>query len=706
MTEAIKREVPVRFYVPNPQELPEQSPLHYLQFTKIEWTEKTENENSAAHFSVSDDVYFSVREQLRKTPNAAVYNFSFLDATELGYFPLVPENLRSHFLASGQLSIKAQLSSFAQQKEEETTILYGRVPPHFYEALTSLSLGSINGMPFKGKLIVIVPPEDADLLKAIQGNVQIIKTTEQDKIALLETLYPAAKDMKLNTEKKSFSNLEQQVLRNQLNELEPVLPIKDLMPLSDEERAQKFDEHRVQQVQQALSLNPWVMIEGTTGIGKTHFLQEILPQYEQVVFSLEEWFAAKKDAKNCILVVDEANFMSQLSGKGENFLERFVGLRADPPSFLYKGERHYLRKNDKVIFALNPASYGAGRSMEGFLTEHSLPTPFTRFPDYYVRARMVKPLLEKMLPEYVDDLPFIANPLINVYQWILAKDKNGSLMTPRELKMMTHLAASFIKKHAIKETTSFSIVANEVAYTIGRQTLLNSPQLLQEFDKHFKPTQSILNRTKLPSSYLEHQREAYCAIQNILTAREFLLEQYSAGNHCSTDLGLGGILLEGGSGIGKTYFLKKIIKEYEKQTGKTVYRISATTPYSEKESILRLAFQEGALVIAEEFNTSLWPNKLLNSFLMGTDENNKPANNPGFMMLASQNHLRFLAELKKILQYKDVIKLSLDWPVYKDLSLVSPKFAHGKNGFFASSSVDIQLDSVNLMALSKIENPN
>ena len=71
------------------------------------------------------------------------------------------------------------------------------------------------------------------------------------------------------------------------------------------------------------------MLEGPTGIGKSHFLQHDLPKkMPSVVFHLEDWLK-----KPSVLVMDEASFMSQLSGDGENFLERFKRFRSKPPTF-------------------------------------------------------------------------------------------------------------------------------------------------------------------------------------------------------------------------------------------------------------------------------------------------------------------------------------------------------------------------------------
>ena len=204
--------------------------------------------------------------------------------------------------------------------------------------------------------------------------------------------------------------------------------------------------------------------------------------------------------------------------------------------------------------------------------------------------------------------------------------------------------------------------------------------MLHEFDVNFKRHNGILNRCIIPKAYAGHQHQAYIAITNLLRSREALILRVqtsqsaspysnptqSSAAECLTDLGLGGILFEGASGIGKTYFVNQIIREYKERTKHQVYRISATTPYLEKVRLLKKAFAEGALVIAEEMNTSLWPNELLNNFLMGVDEQGNAAKNPGFMLIATQNPPSMYGreEVDPAIRRR-LVKMNLDWPPYK-----------------------------------------
>jgi hypothetical protein len=130
----------------------------------------------------------------------------------------------------------------------------------------------------------------------------------------------------------------------------------------------------------------------------------------------------------------------------------------------------------------------------------------------------------------------------------------------------------------------------------------------------------------------------------------------------NSDPGLGGIILEGASGIGKSHFLATLMKDQKRE----YVCISPSLSFTDKVELLRDAFQNGKVVIADEMNASLWPNKLLNAYLMGKDENDQPANKLGFMLIATQNppYFKGRSEEDPALRQR-CIKLKLDWPVYQ-----------------------------------------
>lgn len=352
LTVAQQRKVRIRFLVP--QNIPEESPLQHL---KLPIEEKTQWFNPRVRFYLSDDPYFTARQELDKNPNAQAFDLPSLDPTELGNIPSL-EDTRSDFLTTGKFSMHAKPSSMARKKEGETTILYGKIPVHLYEALTFASLGYVEGLPLQGELIIIVPLEDAVVVNAMTSQVQHSAVSTLDKVRLLQHQYP---DASWDVGDLPFSLLEQHYLKTRLASLHKPIDRETFKLLSDEERVCHFDEQRMQKIQHALAINPWAMLEGITGIGKTHFLQKQLPK-EETFTDLKAWLTAQPaPGEKAILIVDEANFTSQFSGENSHFLERFKGLKAAFPGFLWKGENYRLSERHKVIFAFNPSSYAGGR---------------------------------------------------------------------------------------------------------------------------------------------------------------------------------------------------------------------------------------------------------------------------------------------------------------------------------------------------------
>jgi len=637
-------------------------------FMQIRFAE--EKEASLSPFStpcqwqIATDLEFTAR-QLLQQPNTTVFDLSTLSPAELSRFPLTINETREHFLQTGHFALTAPLSDVLKKLEQgETIILYGtRIPPALYEALTTLTLGKIEGKPFAGKLHIIVPSTEQKAAESIAGKtLQFAASPTHDEKRQLLALDSKADHSLADTKELSFAQLEQRYLQVQLD--------KQRTPFSrhpaetdekhDEKYANQLDQNRFAQVIQALKLAPWAMIEGPTGIGKSFFLQQYFPQEckEPVTTTLKDWLN-----KPSILILDEASFKSELSGMNENFLERFKTLRANPPGFLYQGKYYPLTPQHKVIFAFNPASYGAGRSTTGFLSEQALNVSFAALPDFYLRARLIMPLLQKRFAHTTLDLKKIAAPLLEVYRWICKNGpQNEVLMTPREIRAIINLLAGHI--NAQVDTNTAVQMATEIARRIGRQTLMHHADARAAFDKTFSPTSQVLERTLALPSLEPYQQSAYRQIQLFLQARKAL----TADNH---DLGLGGVIIEGESGSGKTHLTHLIASEFKQSD---VFHISPSTPFHEKERILREAFEKGALVIAEEFNTSLWPNKLLNNFLMGQNPDGSPATKPGFFLLATQNPPSYHGRenIDPAISHR-LYKITANWPSYPQKTMEKDK---------------------------------
>ena len=110
---------------------------------------------------------------------------------------------------------------------------------------------------------------------------------------------------------------------------------------------------------------------------------------------------------------------------------------------------------------------------------------------------------------------------------------------------------------------------------------------------------------------------------------------------------LGGIILEGDPGIGKSQFaIDSLIankfrevsfSDPKSHTGDIFYKIPASMSTSNKQKLLLKAFNEGAVVIMDEMNSSPMMENLLNALLMGYDLNNKTPKRAGFIIISTQN---------------------------------------------------------------------
>jgi MoxR-like ATPase len=138
-------------------------------------------------------------------------------------------------------------------------------------------------------------------------------------------------------------------------------------------------------------------------------------------------------------------------------------------------------------------------------------------------------------------------------------------------------------------------------------------------------------------------------LQELLHLRE--LRQTKAKNEAQAFGGLGGIILEGDSSVGKTVMVNALLRaegyQEEKnlntdtQLGKPYYQMNVAMPLADKEKLLVKAFYEGAVVVIDEINTTPMMERLLNDLLMGKlPEKYKipdKAIRPGFMIIGTQN---------------------------------------------------------------------
>ena len=675
LTAAREINVHIQFMTPAGK-LNSKSPLSKLNLKYTNAEAKSNRIVKSVSINVCRDVYYASQRILHNNNKVNCFDVSALDEMELGRCLQEVERIRADFLRTGKCIMYANLSSILQKlQNNEIVILTGIIPSALYNALTELTKGLIEGEPFGGQLILLLSPEDADFAETISGRKPtIIEHIYVEKCRLLEEKYGAAATAFItateNLNNKSYAELEQTFLQTTLdNECKP-LDVAAMKTLDDEHRAKIFDNNRMENIKLALAKSVMVKVEGETGLGKTHFFKKYFPNDNNVkaFYNLEEWLnCMEAGEKDIVLIIDEANFNSFLENKGNNFLERFMGLKSNPPGFLWQGKYYPLSSKHKVIFLFNPDNYGAERSSKGLLNNHPLAVTFKRLPNFYLRARLIGLIINDIFPGHKLPVVTLAEPVIEVYKWILKNTPPKIVLTtPREMKTMINLICSKIKSqfaYAIygMHEPLLPLMAENIAYKIGRQTLNEYDHLIYDFDRQFTPAMKFTQSERFPADLEPYQIPAYSLINDILTAQASVL---SAANY---DLGLGGVVLEGKSKIGKTFFVDKIKLAYEQNYNKKAYTILSDTPIEKKAAILKQAFAEGALIVANEFNVGDWPNKLINNMLMGLDENANPANIPGFFIIATQNPPSNKGRKKEDMAVRRrILKLELnDWPIYK-----------------------------------------
>ena len=101
--------------------------------------------------------------------------------------------------------------------------------------------------------------------------------------------------------------------------------------------------------------------------------------------------------------------------------------------------------------------------------------------------------------------------------------------------------------------------------------------------------------------------------------------------------GLGGIIIEGEPGIGKSELVTANLVAHGYKEGIDFYRIPVSMQAEEKEKLLLKAFDEGAIVIMDEINSAPMMERLMNDLLMNKKPNGEPPKKPGFMIIGTQN---------------------------------------------------------------------
>lgn len=423
-------------------------------------------------------------------------------------------------------------------------------------------------------------------------------------------------------------------------------PIFELAPFdatTSKAVAEAFTHKRLKAVNERLRVSPYLFITGLTAVGKSSFVHAHLSTPDTQVFNglskISEWITPTNGIRK-ILFIDEANL-------SHRHWSEFEGLFNCPKSILVDGVYHVLDDEHKVIFAGNPLNYG-DRSMASLFQRHGNALVFEPMPDAFIYENLIKPLfVDTILEQYSAS---IASDLFDVYQFFRTCSPNDYLISPREIQMMALLILSYANRH---HDVGIYHITQHYRYHLAKGLVPSINR--QAFDHIFAPDASLpVSSHSSDKRYLmTPSREL---IKHHLDDLLYLNQSRSniTTNSANSDAlrygGLGGIILEGSPGIGKSELVMSTLREhgYTKRTYGAIhqsinvtnnyyYHMPVSMSHEVKGALLRQAFDEGAIVVIDEINGSPLMEQLLNDLLMGhTPEKTRPTT-PGFLIIGTQN---------------------------------------------------------------------
>lgn len=399
--------------------------------------------------------------------------------------------------------------------------------------------------------------------------------------------------------------------------------------------AQECDEKRLRAVKSMLEHSPYAFLTGITGVGKSTFIEEVLEKQPNLALfkglaKMKKWANDSSEGEK-ILFLDEANL-------SERQWSEFEGLFQDPPGILIDGVYYPLSKSHKVIFAGNPTSYGDERSLASLFLRHGGSVLFDPLPVEYVYERILKPVFAGPFMEgREEEVEGLCRPFLDMYLFLCQKSQNEVLIAPRELQMMALFTLSYLNS---SDGQQGNRAARHYAYEIGKNLVTQSDR--EEFDTLFLPKVPLppiaRQKGEKDTEFLltQSRRAVQQQLEDFLRLREFRRSAAAINNNQKWG-GIGGMILEGEPGCGKSEIVTTTLRQHGLLEGKDFFRMPVSLSLSEKEETLIKAFDQGAIVVVDEINSAPMMEQLMNALLTGRTLQGKRPNRPGFMILGTQN---------------------------------------------------------------------
>ena len=371
-----------------------------------------------------------------------------------------------------------------------------------------------------------------------------------------------------------------------------------------------------------------LMLAGPAGVGKSFTLDELrLDKEHHICFegpdAIQNWENDKTPGKIKLLILDEANMA--LPGTWDSLKDKVDAAH-------------------KVVFLGNPEKY-AGRFSHDIM-QHFADLIYFEIP----KRNKLDPIVRKKLDKF--SAPDICSVFIEAF-YLAWKLNPTFIYSIRDIKNSINRFLVAQKSNPPTIDEAIAAVLNEYSGTFltDAKRIHYEFELKLKFSREFKtqvytgvveiiPQDQKIPEQKLPVLPIPTSRKYMIdMIKQDLAIREHELKHQS-------DFYKKCVLLEGGSGLGKSTLHEALLQEAgfsqdSPDTQRRYYKITATTNREEMERILRLAFHEGAIVIIDELNLDTEIEILLNAMLLegkdGVGLDAKPSERPGFMIFASQN---------------------------------------------------------------------
>lgn len=526
-------------------------------------------------------------------------------------------------------------------KNGKNILLKGNFSNDLIDALNPFILKRLQEEKPLGKLTILAERNPFSYL-----NPKVEKVTTKEKMDFLNMSY--VENQLSFTHLRAFKQHDTKDPWIGMRQLPSFSKTDSKVNLSDSKKiSENFTQQRINSVNHILQNSPFVFLSGLSGIGKSTFVQkELLSELKNEttpgkLFQSENQIKAWAEEKNPgrkILFIDEANI-------GKRSWNEFEGLFHTPPNILIDGKVYRLTNEHQVIFAGNPVSYGDERQLAPFFSRHGNALLFEPLPPEYIYEYILKPIFKNSPAEIYQEK--VSEILLTMYQFFQKHSRDQVLISPRELQMMALLVVSH--SEVLTNETEAITLAEYFAYKIGAD--LSPDGIRAEFVKLFEPKQNLLpaeDSTDEKGFLVTHSRQSIVNhldhllhLRNFRTENKYLNEDQLYG-------GLGGLILEGNPAAGKSDLVISHLRYLgfqEKHFNSLVadkeinifYRMPVSMNLQEKEAFLLKAFNEGAIVIIDEINSSPMMERLLNTLTMGKTPEGVRPKRPGFTIIGTQN---------------------------------------------------------------------